>query len=245
MARMARRVVHVEPLDLLPAREDRDPLLGHGRDLAPELLHLVAVEALGAFQEPRRVDHVRRADLVDEDLELGKAASEDARGARVVEVDVGEKQHARLGLEAFEQRLDGRAGPGIDDHARPHLPRADHAIAPQMHGVDEVGHRRERRQCPLDHRIDIWPQITACRSPIAPGSCAPTRGTPTPAARTSSTARTSRRARPVSRSPSTSPPRPVTTPTRCSRAARSARSASRSPTRATCTRSSTRSRSAR
>ena len=60
----------------------------------------------------------------------------------MVEVDVREEQLPRLGLEALEQRLDRRAGPGIDDHARPDLPRADHAVAPEMHGVDEVGHRR-------------------------------------------------------------------------------------------------------
>ncbi len=84
---------------------------------------------------------MRSADLVDEDLHLREAPRQDPRRSRVVQVDVREQKLSRLGLEAVEQRLDRRAGPGIDDHARPDLPCADHAVAPEVHGVDEVGHR--------------------------------------------------------------------------------------------------------
>ena len=61
--------------------------------------------------------------------------------------------------------------------------------------------------------------------------------------RTRSTARTSPRGRPASRSPSICRPRPATTPTTCWRTARSARSACRSAISATCARCSTASRS--
>ena len=72
---------------------------------------------------------------------------------------------------------------------------------------------------------------------------APMRAIPPPRSRTRSTAATSPRGRPASRSPSICRPRPATTPTTSWPAARSARSASRSRISATCGRCSTRSRS--
>ena len=78
---------------------------------------------------------------MDEDLEVREAAGQDAGRAGVVEVDVREEELPRLGLEPLEKRLDRRAWSRVDDHARPHLPRADHAVAAEMHGVDEVRHR--------------------------------------------------------------------------------------------------------
>ena len=45
--------------------DDADVLLGHGRELAPELVERIAVQPPRARLEPARVDEVRRADLRD------------------------------------------------------------------------------------------------------------------------------------------------------------------------------------
>ena len=45
------------------SRQRRDAILGNGRDLAPELPHVVAVQPPGALQELRGVHQVRRAVL--------------------------------------------------------------------------------------------------------------------------------------------------------------------------------------
>ena len=97
-------------------------LLRHRRHLAPEAAHvLLAVEAPGAAQQPRRVDQVGRADLAHVDPQLGEAAREHAGGAGVVEVDVGEQQRPRLARRARRSSCSSAdAGPGIDDQlARP------------------------------------------------------------------------------------------------------------------------------
>ena len=76
----------------LAAAEDLHVGLGHRHDLAPEALHLVAVEALGAGQQLRGVDQVRGAALVDVDLEVGPAPHQRPGRGGVVEVDVGEER---------------------------------------------------------------------------------------------------------------------------------------------------------
>ena len=78
------------------------------------------------------------------DLEVGKPLHERAGRARVVEVDVGQQQRARLLGEALEQRLDAALGPGIDDRAA-QVPGADHPLAAALEHVDQLGvggHRR-------------------------------------------------------------------------------------------------------
>ena len=80
--------------------------LGHGRQLAPELVEGVPVEAARARLESARVDDVRRADPGDVDGERGVLADERPRGACVVEVDVREEEvlHvAELGLARSER----------------------------------------------------------------------------------------------------------------------------------------------
>ena len=57
----------------------------------PEVLELVAVEALGAGQQARGVDQVGRAALVDVDRQVGPAGDHRAGRGGVVEVDVGEQ----------------------------------------------------------------------------------------------------------------------------------------------------------
>ena len=88
---------------------------------------------------------MRRPGLVDVHLQLGKPASQHAGGARVVEMDVGEEQGARLGLEAGQERLHRRGGPGVGDDAGGHLPGADHAVAAQVDAVDKPRHARQIR----------------------------------------------------------------------------------------------------
>ena len=104
----------LEPDDAVAG--DLDVLLRDGRELAPEDVERVAVEAARARLEPARVDDVRRADLGDVDAQPGVFAHERPGGAGVVEVDVREQQVADVGeLEPAlgEGRLQGRdAGRG-------------------------------------------------------------------------------------------------------------------------------------
>ena len=72
--------------------DDPDVLLGHGHELAPQLVERLAVQPPGACLEPARVDDVRRPDLGDVHRELRMLAHERPGGARVVEVDVGQEQ---------------------------------------------------------------------------------------------------------------------------------------------------------
>ncbi len=88
---------------------------------------------------------MRCADLVDEHAKAGEAPSEDSRRAGMDEVDVGQEERARLGLEAGEQGLHARRGAGIRNHPRLHLPGADHTVAPQVHRVDYPCHPWESR----------------------------------------------------------------------------------------------------
>jgi hypothetical protein len=76
--------------------DDVDVLLRHRRELAPEVVERVAVEAAGAVLELRRVGEVRGADLGDVHLQLRVSAHEDAGGAGVIEVDVAEEEVAEV-----------------------------------------------------------------------------------------------------------------------------------------------------
>jgi hypothetical protein len=64
------------------------------RQLAPEVVERVAVEASRAALEPGGIDEVRRADFGDVDLQCWVFPDEDAGGARVIEVDVAQEQVA-------------------------------------------------------------------------------------------------------------------------------------------------------
>ena len=67
-------------------------LLGDGRELAPERVERLPVEAPRAGLEPPRIDQMRRSDRRDVHLERGVLADERACRACMVEVDVGEKE---------------------------------------------------------------------------------------------------------------------------------------------------------
>ena len=92
MARVAGAREGREPERLVA--DDVDVLARHRRELAPEAVEVVAVQPPRAALEPARVDEVRRADLRDVHLQARVLAHEHARGAGMVEVDVGEQQVA-------------------------------------------------------------------------------------------------------------------------------------------------------
>ena len=94
----------IRRLDAFPAGEDPHVGLRHRQEGPPERVHLVAVQPRGAGQQFRRVDHVRRAPLVDVDRDVRVLAQQRAGGAGVIEMDVRQQQRAHVG--------DRDAGPG-------------------------------------------------------------------------------------------------------------------------------------
>ena len=139
VARVARGVGDAKSLDLLSPTQRDDVCGRHGQHLPPEALHVVAVQPARALQQLLRIDEVRRPDLMHVYAKLREPLDERARGAGVIEMDVGEEERARLALEAREQGLKTRRGTRIDDQAVQFV-GADDAVAPQMHAVDQVGH---------------------------------------------------------------------------------------------------------
>ena len=124
--------------------------LGNREDLTPESLHLLAVEALGAGEQPAGVDQVGGSALVDVDLKPRPASHQSPGRRRVVEVDVGEQQGPRLLVcDRRQHGVDRGLRPGVDQRALD-LPAADHVRASEMHDVDhahrDVRLRRERGQ---------------------------------------------------------------------------------------------------
>ena len=84
----------LEPED--PVSDRVDVRLRDRRELAEERVERRSVESPRARLELRRICEVRRSDLRDVHLEPRVLADEHARGARVVEVDVGEQQVAEV-----------------------------------------------------------------------------------------------------------------------------------------------------
>ena len=124
------------PTHRLAAAEHVHVGLRHRHDLAPEPLHLVAVEALGAGQQLRGVDQVRGAALVHVDLEVGPAATSApvaaawsrwiwvSRTARGCSSPIASITVVERGLR-----------PGVDQDPVD-LPAADHVRPPEVHDVD-------------------------------------------------------------------------------------------------------------
>ena len=76
--------------------------------------------------------------LVDVDLQLRPALDQRAAGAGVVEVDVGQQQRAWPPVaERLEQGRQARGRARIDQHVID-LPAADHALATEVHEVDQA-----------------------------------------------------------------------------------------------------------
>src|SRR5215211_2680579 len=156
---VARCVGDLEALDRLPSLQPPDPLLRDRSHLAPQPVHVVAVQPRGALQELGRVDQMRCAVLVHVDHELGIAPAEHAGRTGVVEVYVREEQGVRdVVPERIHEGVHASGGPGIDDHT-PDLVGADHAIAAQVHDVDWPAH---------DYRPYISPLGALTNAPEAP-----------------------------------------------------------------------------
>ena len=83
-----------------------------GRDLSPQLLHLIAVQARRALDELRGIDQVRRTALVDEDLQARILANQRTRRTGVIEMhmcqqDMGHvAQTQPLRVEAELERIE-------------------------------------------------------------------------------------------------------------------------------------------
>ena len=108
---LQRAVAHREAL---AAAEDVHVLLGHGQELAPEPVHVVAVEPRRAAQQLLGIDHVRRPPLVHVDLDVGILAHQGAGRSGVIEMDVGQENRPHvgwrdaLGPERRAQRVETR-----------------------------------------------------------------------------------------------------------------------------------------
>ena len=90
--RVARRVRDAEALDSLSTLEHVHVLLGDRRDLAPQRVHLVAVELAGAGEQLRGVDQVPGTALVHVHGQVRETADQHAARARVIEVDMRQEQ---------------------------------------------------------------------------------------------------------------------------------------------------------
>ena len=150
----------------LAALQRADALGRHRQHLAPQPLHLRAVEPPGAREQPARVGDVRRAALVHPHLEVGEAGGQRACRARVVEVDVRERQRARrTALEVVEQRRQAGGGAWVDDHVAD-APGGDRVRAPEVHEVGEL--RFLRRHTGADCSGPPPPGVRPGRAPPAP-----------------------------------------------------------------------------
>ena len=108
---LQRAVAHREAL---AAAEDVHVLLGHGQELAPQPVHVVAVEPRRAAQQLLGIDHVRRPPLMHVDLDVGVLAHQGAGRSGVIEMDVGQENRPHvgrrdaLGPERRAQRVETR-----------------------------------------------------------------------------------------------------------------------------------------
>ena len=129
-----------------------DVRLGHGRELAPELVEGVAVQAPRARLEPRRVDDVRRADLRDVDDQVGVLPHERPGRSGVVEVDVREEEVAQVaeldaaGRDRLAQRREAARRAAVEERepvVRLDQVRGDPAGVPAVQEVERLGHRED------------------------------------------------------------------------------------------------------
>ena len=140
--------MHSSPTTSSP--DHADVRLGHGRQLAPELVERVAVQAPRARLEPGRVDDVRRADLRDMDDQPGVLPHERPGRSGVVEVDMGEEEVMQVadldaaGPERLAQRRDAARRAAVEERepvVRLDQVRGDPAGVPAVQKVERLGHR--------------------------------------------------------------------------------------------------------
>ena len=133
---MARGVGNMEAVQLLAAVQHADVRRRHGQDLAPEPLHVLAVQPLRACEQSARVDQVRRAPFVHPDLQVGPALDECARRARMVEMDVRQREHAgRRVAELLQQRRHTRRRAAVDQQIV-EQEAADQVLVPELADVN-------------------------------------------------------------------------------------------------------------
>src|SRR4030095_1875638 len=95
MWRVPRRIRHVERaptgLDALPSGQRHEIAGRHCRELSPEFVHAVTVDARRALDQFRRVHHVFDAALVHEHLDVRVLSDARSCGAGVIEVDMSQQ----------------------------------------------------------------------------------------------------------------------------------------------------------
>ena len=131
---------------------DADVRLGHGRELAPELVEGIAVQAPRARLESRRVDDVRRADLRDVNDQAGVLPHQRPGRSGVVEVDVGEEEVAQVaeldpaGRDRLAQRREAARRAAVEER-EPVVGLdevgADPAGITAVQEVERLGHRED------------------------------------------------------------------------------------------------------
>src|SRR5919198_3335418 len=151
---VAGRVLDPPGADRLAAAQYAQVGLGHGDDLAPQALHVVAVQARGARDQARGVDEVRGAALVDPHLDVGPLAHERAGRAGVVEMDVGEQNAFGRLVERLQQRAVSGLRARVDDRSVDLVAADDERVA-EVVDVDLAGSGQGAGPYnrPMEHRL--------------------------------------------------------------------------------------------
>jgi hypothetical protein len=96
MRRVTGRVSHIERAtarpDVLAPGYDHDVLFGDCGNLAPQLVHAIAVESCRARQQLRRIGEMRRSPLVHHDLDVRVPSNDRSGGPCVIQMDVRQQQ---------------------------------------------------------------------------------------------------------------------------------------------------------
>jgi hypothetical protein len=122
---VARRIGHVERaptgLDALASGQRHEIAGGHWRELSPQLVHAITVDARRALDQLRRVHHVLDAALVHEHFDVRVRSDDRSCGAGVIEVDMSQQDVAdvrpsdAVRLQPEFERLQTSGWTGIDD----------------------------------------------------------------------------------------------------------------------------------
>src|SRR6187397_2897340 len=101
VTRMPRREMNRErspaKLDLLTIVELDHPLSFDRSPIAPERLHLIAVDAAGTGDQLARIDHVRHAEWMRVDLQARIHLRQQSSRPGVVEMDVRDIERGEVG----------------------------------------------------------------------------------------------------------------------------------------------------
>ncbi len=161
--------------DGLAALQLAKPLAGNRQELAPQPIHVLAVETGGAREQPGRIREVRGATLVDEHLNRPVLLDETAGAPGMVQVDVGQQNLPDVrdpdtaALKGGAKRRQARRRSGINQRhtARPveHGGRDDVRVAEKVEVdvVDAWGEADHRPYCGSPGRrrgsIEVSPRL--------------------------------------------------------------------------------------